>query len=159
MHLGFKCAVTCLVLRPYWDISSALFVSSYHFSMKRFTSVTPSPTLSSCCRYASPTPIPLSRRIHTSNSRTANPLPVTATGPPPPAPVPAASQYGERVDRRRRQAELLKRGQDMRASHMKPGTATKKRFWKDVSVQTDDGMPILFSTVVSFGSLFWLGFC
>jgi len=34
----------------------------------------------------------------------------------------------------------LRRGQDMRASQMKPGTAMKKRFWKDVSVQTDNGM-------------------
>ena len=78
--------------------------------------------------------------FHTTTPRVANPLPITATGPPPAAPQPAASQYGERVDRRRRQAELLKRGQDMRATHMKPGTAIKKRFWKDVSVQTDDGM-------------------
>ncbi len=78
--------------------------------------------------------------LHTTVSRLATPLPITATGPPPAAPQPAASQYGERVDRRRRQAELLKRGQDMRASHMKPGTAIKKRFWKDVSVQRDDGM-------------------
>ena len=78
--------------------------------------------------------------LHTTSPRVATPLPITATGPPPAAPQPAASQYGERVDRRRRQAELLKRGQDMRASHMKPGTAIKKRFWKDVSVQTDDGM-------------------
>ncbi|CAF9928587.1 ATP synthase complex assembly protein atp12 [Imshaugia aleurites] len=76
--------------------------------------------------------------LHTTSPRVATPLPITATGPPPAAPQPAASQYGERVDRRRRQAELLKRGQDMRASHMKPGTAAKKRFWKDVSVQTDD---------------------
>ncbi|KAF6218051.1 hypothetical protein HO133_006463 [Letharia lupina] len=75
--------------------------------------------------------------LHTTSPRVATPLPITATGPPPAAPQPAASQYGERVDRRRRQAELLKRGQDMRASHMKPGTAIKKRFWKDVSVQTD----------------------
>lgn len=78
--------------------------------------------------------------LHTSTPNAATPLPITATGPPPAAPVPAASQYGERVDRRRRQAELLKRGQDMRASAMKPGTAIKKRFWKDVHVKTDEGM-------------------
>lgn len=78
--------------------------------------------------------------LHTTVPRLATPLPITATGPPPAAPQPAASQYGERVDRRRRQAELLKRGQDMRASQTKPGTAIKKRFWKDVSVQRDHGM-------------------
>ena len=89
-------------------------------------------------------PIPCSpallQCLHTTSAQAATPLPITATGPPPAAPQPAASQYGERVDRRRRQAELLKRGQDMRASQMKPGTAIKKRFWKDVSVETDDGM-------------------
>ena len=84
---------------------------------------------------------PLSYRcLHASPSRAANPLPNTAAGPPPAAPVPAASQYGERVDRRRRQAELLKKGQDLRASQMKPGSAMKKRFWKDVNVKQDLGM-------------------
>ncbi|MCJ1247163.1 ATP synthase complex assembly protein atp12 [Trapelia coarctata] len=79
---------------------------------------------------------PHTRCIHTSPSKPATPLPFAAAGPPPSAPLPAASQYGERVDRRRRQAELLKRGQDLRASQMKPGSAMKKRFWKDVSVKT-----------------------
>ena len=73
-----------------------------------------------------------------ATNKFATTLPITLTGPSPAAPVPDVSQYGERVDRRRRQAELLRRGQDMRASQMKPGTAMKKRFWKDVSVQTDD---------------------
>ena len=86
----------------------------------------------------------LSQCIHTTLPKNANPLPITATGPPPAAPIPAASQYGERVDRRRKQAELLKKGQDLRASQMKPGTAMKKRFWKDVSVQTDDRTPLIF---------------
>ena len=90
--------------------------------------------------YASPA---LYQCLHTTASRTATPLPITAAGPPPSAPLPAASQYGERVDRRRRQAELLERGQDLRTSQMKPGSAMKKRFWKDVSVQIDDGMIML----------------
>ena len=109
--------------------------------MKRIASLASSPlfhtphrTVPSPCR---PT---LLQCLHTTSPRVATPLPITATGPPPAAPQPAASHYGERVDRRRRQAELLKRGQDMRAGHMKPGTAIKKRFWKDVSVQTDEGM-------------------
>lgn len=75
-----------------------------------------------------------------SPSTAANPLPFASVGPPPSAPLPATSQYGERVDRRRRQAELLKRGQDLRASQMKPGSALKKRFWKDVSVKSTPGM-------------------
>ncbi|KAL2038620.1 hypothetical protein N7G274_008668 [Stereocaulon virgatum] len=76
--------------------------------------------------------------LHTTAHRTATHFPISVPGPPPPAPSPAVSQYGERVDRRRKQAELLKKGQDLRASHMKPGTAMKKRFWKDVSGQTDN---------------------
>lgn len=87
-----------------------------------------------------PTIAPHSRCIHSTPSKPATPLPFAAAGPPPSAPLPAASQYGERVDRRRRQAELLKRGQDLRASHMKPGSALKKRFWKDVNVKTTPGM-------------------
>ncbi|MCJ1479069.1 ATP synthase complex assembly protein atp12 [Lambiella insularis] len=74
--------------------------------------------------------------LHTSSAIAATPLPFAAVGPPPSPPLPAATQYGERVDRRRRQAELLKRGQDLRASQMKPGSALKKRFWKDVNVIT-----------------------
>ncbi|MCJ1303347.1 ATP synthase complex assembly protein atp12 [Hypocenomyce scalaris] len=83
--------------------------------------------------------------LHSTGPRPADPLPITAAGPPPSAPLPAASQYGERVDRRRRQAELLKRGQDLRASHMKPGSVIKKRFWKDVTVHTTAGMRINIS--------------
>lgn len=109
--------------------------------MMRIASLASSPLLLASYRnLPSPYPLALLQCLHTTSPRVATPLPITATGPPPAAPQPAASQYGERVDRRRRQAELLKRGQDMRASYLKPGTAIKKRFWKDVSVQTDDGM-------------------
>lgn len=80
------------------------------------------------------------RWLHTSLSYAANPLPETAAGPPPSAPIPAASHHYQRVGRRRRQAELLKKGQDLRTSHMKPGSAMKKRFWKDVNVKPDAGM-------------------
>ncbi|KAL8929697.1 MAG: hypothetical protein Q9172_000376 [Xanthocarpia lactea] len=86
--------------------------------------------------------ITLKRRcLHASSSVLATPLPVTQAGPPPTAPLPAVSQYGERVDRRRRQADLLKKGQEMRMQQMKPGSAMKKRFWKDVGVHTNsDGL-------------------
>ena len=81
------------------------------------------------------------RCLQTSPAVSAIPLSSTHAGPPPTAPLPAASQYGERVDRRRRQAELIKRGQDLRTSQMKPGSAMKKRFWKDVAVRTNSGTP------------------
>lgn len=75
--------------------------------------------------------------LHTTPSKAAQTLPLTATGPPPPAPMPAATQYGERVDRRRRQASLLQSAQDLKASKQKPGSAFKKRFWRDVHVTYD----------------------
>ena len=108
--------------------------------MKRIQSLSSSPLFCTSHRTL-PTPIlPSSFQcLHTTPSHNAVPLPITAAGPPPRAPLPAASQYGERVDRRRRQAELLKRGQDLRTSQMKPGSAMKKRFWKDVTVKTTNG--------------------
>ncbi|KAL8946112.1 MAG: hypothetical protein Q9222_007447 [Ikaeria aurantiellina] len=78
------------------------------------------------------------RCLHPSPSASANALPITHAGPPPTAPLPAASQYGERVDRRRKQAELIKKGQELRTNQSKPSNALKKRFWTDVHVQTSD---------------------
>ncbi len=90
---------------------------------------------------------PPSRRcLHGTTSKPAIPLPTTTPGPPPQPPIPATSRYGDRVQRRNKQAELLKRGQDLRASQMKPGTAMKKRFWKDVSVKETPGMTISLPT-------------
>ena len=86
--------------------------------------------------------LPFCRCLHRSSPYAAIPLPSTAAGPPPSAPIPAASQYGERVDRRRRQAEMLKKGQELRSNQEKPGNAMKKRFWKDVFVKTDLGMTV-----------------
>ncbi|KAI4138299.1 MAG: hypothetical protein L6R39_006856 [Caloplaca ligustica] len=77
------------------------------------------------------------RHLHSSRTVFANPLPVTQPGPPPTAPLPAASQYGERVDRRRRQSELIRRGQEIRSKESKPGSALNKRFWKDVHIRND----------------------
>ncbi|KAI4088497.1 MAG: hypothetical protein LQ344_006010 [Seirophora lacunosa] len=84
------------------------------------------------------------RHLHASPAGAANPVSVTRPGPPPKAPLPAASQYGEHVDRRRRQAELIKKAQDKRTEAAKPGSALKKRFWTDVHVQTEqDGAHIV----------------
>lgn len=78
--------------------------------------------------------------LHTTTSRAATALPNTTAGPPPSAPVPAASQHGERADRKRRQAEMLKRGQELRAGQTKHGSVLRKRLWKEVNVHTDGGM-------------------
>ena len=109
-------------------------LSIYLPKMKRIQTLSSSPLL--CTSQKIP---PSLQCLHTTPRRKAVALPNTAAGPPPSAPLPAASEYGERVNRRRRQAELLKRGQDLRVSHMKPGSALKKRFWKDVHVKTTDG--------------------
>ncbi|KAL8819819.1 MAG: hypothetical protein Q9223_001825 [Gallowayella weberi] len=86
------------------------------------------------------------RRCLTASSLVlANPLSISQAGPPPTAPLPAASQYGERVDRRRRQADLVKKGQEMRMEQLKPGRALKQRFWKDVVVKTNsDGFYTIY---------------
>ncbi|KAI9721730.1 MAG: hypothetical protein M1812_002065 [Candelaria pacifica] len=86
---------------------------------------------------SSRTYIPIYQCLHTTTSKPATALPITAHGPPPKAPIPAATESEDRVARRRKQAALLQRGQDLRASQMKPGSAMKKRFWKDVHVREE----------------------
>ncbi|TGO23542.1 hypothetical protein BPAE_0129g00260 [Botrytis paeoniae] len=91
---------------------------------------------------------PLSQRcIHTTppSPATVAPAAFTASGPPPAAPTPSAEHVDIRVARKRKQAELLKKGQDMRAvaNGKGGGTAKLKRFWKDVHVQdTEEGLQI-----------------
>lgn len=55
--------------------------------------------------------------------------------------MPSAEHVDSRVARKRKQAELLKKGQDMRAleSGKGGGTAKMKRFWKDVHVKHEEG--------------------
>lgn len=85
---------------------------------------------------------PFSQRcLHTSPPNPATVASITASGPPPKAPVPSAEHVDSRVARRRKQAELLKRGQDLRAlaDGKGGGTAKTKRFWKDVHVKHEEG--------------------
>lgn len=49
--------------------------------------------------------------------------------------------------KKRRQAELLKLGQQARADPAKPGTALQKRFWKNVSLKdTEEGLQVLLDS-------------
>jgi len=85
------------------------------------------------------------RCIHTTPPTPATVSPhIPLSGPPPPPPAPSAEHVDSRVARRRKQAELLKRGQDLRAvaSGSGGGTAKQKRFWKDVHVKHADGMQL-----------------
>lgn len=81
--------------------------------------------------------VALSRCLHSSRPVPANPLPhPTTPGPPPGPPKPAASTPQERVARKLQQAELVKKGQELKA---KPSSALKKRFWSNVHVKQTPG--------------------
>ncbi|KAK1833090.1 mitochondrial molecular chaperone [Podospora conica] len=83
--------------------------------------------------------------IHTSTPHPAKVEPVYGTGPPPEPPAPAEySPAAARLARRRRQAEMLRHALDIRAASKASSTSTtpgglRKRFWKDVSVQSVNG--------------------
>lgn len=83
--------------------------------------------------------------FHTSFPNDATVLPITIIGPPPAPPVPAIR---EQKTRRKLQAALTEHRQNLKndrtqpTTPAKPGDKLKKRFWKDVSVKTDSGMPI-----------------
>lgn len=82
------------------------------------------------------------RSIHGSVSKPASVAPITAAGPPPSAPLPdpSAINKDDRIARKKKQAALLKSGQDMRSiGSGKGGGAATKRFWKDTSVQEVNG--------------------
>ncbi|KAK2001114.1 ATP12 chaperone [Colletotrichum falcatum] len=88
------------------------------------------------------------RTISTTTLKPAEVAPVVGTGPPPEPPVPdlaaedRAAAARARVERRKRQAEILKNAKTIRTSAeaktSKPG-ALKRRFWNGVSVQEVDG--------------------
>lgn len=110
--------------------------------MKRVTR-TSAVSVKSASRFLCPHAIPIrsTRCFHTTPPNPADVAPLTASAPPPPAPVPSAEHAEARIARRRKQAELLQRGQDLRATSAgKPGSPIKsKRFWKDVRVVKVDG--------------------
>ncbi|OCL04914.1 F1-ATP synthase assembly protein [Glonium stellatum] len=91
---------------------------------------------------------PLCQCLHTSSQRPATPLPhPTTPGPPPEPPTPAASQAEDRVARKRKQAELLRKAQEIRTNPTKPKTVLQKRFWKDVTVKdTPDGLQVFLDS-------------
>ncbi|ESZ90554.1 hypothetical protein SBOR_9061 [Sclerotinia borealis F-4128] len=87
------------------------------------------------------------RCIHTTphSPATVAPAAFTASGPPPAPPTLSTEDVDIRVARKRKQAELLKKGQDFRAvaSGKGGGTAKTKRFWKDVHIKhTEEGMQV-----------------
>ena len=89
-------------------------------------------------RISGPSPSP-ARLLHSTVVRTANVAPIVGTGPPPEPPMPAAGTLHERVQRRRKQAEMLKYAKEIRSAQAGKTGGLKKRFWKDVSVSEADG--------------------
>lgn len=95
---------------------------------------------------AIPTPVH-HQNIHTTSVPSANPVAhPLQPGPPPPPPTPQTPTSDDRlarIDRKKRNAELLERGRNIRSTS-KPGVTLAKRFWKDVHIQaTEEGFQIL----------------
>ncbi|RYO78302.1 hypothetical protein DL766_009009 [Monosporascus sp. MC13-8B] len=117
-------------------------------------------TLSISPSSSSPLPRLLLRPIHGTPPAPATVSPVHGQGPPPDPPQPTADSEQARLERRRKQAELLQRARDARTAGVaekqsptnppsrpsnsgdKTNTKTpllRKRFWKDVHVREVDG--------------------
>ena len=82
---------------------------------------------------------PHARFIHSTARKAADVAPILGTGPPPEPPTPAARNINERIERRRRQAELLKQAKVIRNAKDGKSTTVRKRFWKEVTVKEVDG--------------------
>lgn len=94
-----------------------------------------------------------SRCFHCSSRLWAIAHPVTAHGPPPKAPVPAPG-FGEPVEQRKKQAELIQEGKEAPTQPSKPSTTIRKRFWKDVHVKETPGTFPPFTLHCSHPSFF-----
>ncbi|KAK4080638.1 hypothetical protein Trihar35433_1743 [Trichoderma harzianum] len=79
------------------------------------------------------------RPFHQSIARTANVAPIVGTGPPPDPPTPAARNAQERLERRKKHAELLKTAKEVRSAQDGKSSGVAKRFWKEVTVREVDG--------------------
>lgn len=93
--------------------------------------------------------------LHISALNNAITLPFTATGLPPPPPVPMNS-HSQQKTRRKLQVALTEHRQNLKndrtplSTPAKPADKLKKRFWEDVSVRTDSGMPVHeFSNIIT----------
>ncbi|KAI1259530.1 hypothetical protein F5Y18DRAFT_293585 [Xylariaceae sp. FL1019] len=92
---------------------------------------------------ANPSLLLTARHIFTTPATPATVSPIHGTGPPPSAPQPAADSFDARVSRRRKQAELLSKAQEIRSSSKSTNPQktplSRRRFWKDVHVKENDG--------------------
>ncbi|KAB8556604.1 hypothetical protein FH972_025641 [Carpinus fangiana] len=59
--------------------------------------------------------------------------------------MPSASFADERIQKKKKQLEMLKKGQEMKTNPSKPGQSLRKRFWKDVKIEDTPGkLPLAF---------------
>ncbi|KAM0247118.1 hypothetical protein ACHAQJ_009958 [Trichoderma viride] len=79
------------------------------------------------------------RAFHQSIARAAHVAPIVGTGPPPEPPTPAARNANERLERRKKQAGLLKAAKEIRSAQEGKADGVPTRFWKEVSIQEVDG--------------------
>lgn len=116
--------------------------ATQRLAAKSLSKLVLSPTSNSCCRCR--------RALHSSASDPADVSPFYATGPPPEPPQPAAEHPYAKIERRRKQAELLRAAKEIRKASSGSGagagganaakTPLRKRFWQDVSVKEVDGV-------------------
>ncbi|KMU87783.1 F1-ATP synthase assembly protein [Coccidioides immitis H538.4] len=86
------------------------------------------------------------RAVHSSTFKSAVAHPINVHGPPPKAPVPSP-EYNERIERRRKQSELLRQDKDTSAAKGGAAGPLRKRFWKDVHVkEAAEGYQVLLDS-------------
>ncbi|KAI0400928.1 hypothetical protein F4802DRAFT_582912 [Xylaria palmicola] len=96
----------------------------------------------------------VARHLHSTPVSPATVSPIHGTGPPPQPPSPAVDSTNVRLERRKKQAEMLERAQEIRASNRPSSKTTgadenkqsasatplaRRRFWKHVHVREVDG--------------------
>ncbi|KAG6039001.1 hypothetical protein E4U41_003356 [Claviceps citrina] len=80
-----------------------------------------------------------SRALHITACKAANVAAALGAGPPPEPPTPTVRNVHERIERRRKQAEMLKEAKEIRNARDGKTTTLRKRFWKEVTVLEVDG--------------------
>ncbi|PGH10157.1 hypothetical protein AJ79_05512 [Helicocarpus griseus UAMH5409] len=90
--------------------------------------------------------LPHTRHVHSSVAKGAVAHPINVRGPPPKPPVPSP-EFLERIERRKKQSELIGWGNSAEAKQETARKPLKRRFWKDVHVkEVPEGYQILLDS-------------
>lgn len=87
------------------------------------------------------------RTMHITACKAATVAPTLGAGPPPEPPTPTVRNMTERIERRRRQADMMKQVKVIRNAQDGKTTTLRKRFWKEVTVSEVDGTAMAASTM------------